>query len=153
MPVEYSLFQAKWEVLWVTTKGGKRIVSMDFDDDFVAALELYLKAKQAEKPLATLRCKNVGFPPPEKCEGKMAGYNKQGVWWCPYCMQLRRFEKRGWTEVDDTPFSSEPTYFCPICDISQYDGHVIRYNPLARKLQNARRTRGRKRSGRRRKRR
>lgn len=60
--------RARWQVLWVAKrKSGKlAIVETDFEHDFKGAIELYSKAKRAGKTLATLRCCNVSFPPPEK---------------------------------------------------------------------------------------
>lgn len=59
--------RARWEVMWVVRKDRKpHIVCIEFENDFSGATKLYLKAKAAGKHLATLRCCNVGFPPPEK---------------------------------------------------------------------------------------
>lgn len=164
---EHRALYAQWEVIWVVP--GPRIIAQDFESDFVGALELYLKAKRADKKLCTLRCKNVGFPPPEKWRDiepiyakrkgkmivvdevlaepptwnrKMRYFNSNGVWWCPYCMQLRRFEKRRWAEIDGEPYSSDPAYYCPICDISHRDAYVIKYNPQAKSIMYAKRSRG-----------
>ena len=172
---------SQWEVLWVTVKKGeKRIIAIDHGADFVSALEMYQKVTDAGKKLCTLRCKNIAFPPPErfvdmepvyaKKRGKlvvvdevqsqpatftrkMDAYNAQGIWWCPYCMKLRRFEKRGWSEVDGRVFETEAHYCCPMCDISHNDWHVTKYNPLAQRIRNAKKSRGRKSSGRRRRKR
>lgn len=59
---------ARWQVLWVVKQKGKppRIVEVDFENDLLSAQALWLKAKQAGKPMTTLRCCNVAFPPPEK---------------------------------------------------------------------------------------
>lgn len=153
-PAEYRMLHAQWEVLWAKPeKGGPRIVAIDFENDFVGARNLFLKAKKAGKPMATLRCKNVGFPPPEKVLEKIIAYNKQRIWWCPYCMELRRFEKRAWAEIDGHLFSTnEAAYYCPVCDISHRDAHVIKYNPIAQRLMYGRKSRGKKgkRSGKRR---
>lgn len=169
---------AQWEVMWVVVKKGeKRIVCIDHGGDLVSALEMYMKVKNAGKKVATLRCKNIAFPPPADWvdmepvyakrkgkvvvvdevqsnpptfNGKMDAYNGQGIWWCPYCMKLRRFEKRGWAEVEDMTFETEPQYCCPMCDISHNDWHVAKYNPLAQRIRNAKKSRGRRsKSGRR----
>lgn len=151
MPAPFAVENAKWEVMWVAVKKKeKRIVAIDFDDDFVSALQLYEKARKGKKPLATLRCRNVGFPLPEKHQGRILALNKEGVWWCPFCMQLRRFEKRGWAECDGEIFPSDPAYYCPMCDISHHNGHVIRFNPIAqmlkiRQAKGGRRSRGKRR--------
>lgn len=168
----YTIAKARWEVMWVTVKKGEpHIHCLDFEFDFVGALKLYEKLMKAPgRKMVTLRCKNVGFPPPDKWrdiepvygkrkgklvvvdevysdpptyQTKMVKYNRQGVWWCPYCMQLRRFEKRAWTEIDDKMYPAEPAYCCPMCDISHRDAHVIRYNPIAQRLVYSKRTKSR----------
>lgn len=153
MATESMLTHARWEVMWVAVKNGKKkIVCIDHDDDFVSARDLYVKVKQAGKKLPTLRCKNIGFAPPERMRNKMASYNRQGVWWCPYCMELRRFEKRGWIELDEKLYTAEPAYYCPMCDISHQNHHVVAFNPAAQLLVNRKRSRGRRSSGRRKRR-
>lgn len=170
---------SRWEVMWVVVKNGeKRIICKEFDHDFVSAVGLYVKVKQAGKKMCTLRCCNVAYSPPEsyrdvepiygKKKGKvivigerlteppsfshkMDRLNDQGVWWCPYCMQLRRFEKRAWYELDDRMVADDPKYYCPMCDISHSDRNVQKYNPIAQNLMNRKKSRGRnKKSGRRR---
>jgi len=132
LTIKYAVEHAGWEVIWA--RQDKSLVAIDFEHDFVGALELYEKIKKAGKPLATLRCKNIGFAPPEKYENKMEAYNHQGVWWCPYCMKLRRFELRAWAEIDDHLYRIDPERFCPICDISQGDHNICLYNPAARRI-------------------
>ncbi len=156
MPLaKFAMEHSGWEVMWVKRKKGKNhIVCIDFEDDLVGAMELFEKAKRGKKPLATLRCKNVGFPPPERYIDRMRAYNHKGVWWCPYCMQLRRFEKRNWMEVEGLIGKyDEGAYFCPMCDISHRDHNVIKYNPIAKRLRDGntrkRSSRGRKKRARR----
>lgn len=172
MSDQWKYDHAQWEVLWVVRRNGENhIVGTDFERDFVGALALYSKAKKAGKKMCTLRCKNIGHAPPDRYRDlepiykkrkgklvvvgermseppqytvKMEKYNRQGVWWCPYCMELRRYEKRGWSEVDDVMFSADPKYYCPICDISSSDAQVIKYNPIARRLMYGKKSRGKK---------
>lgn len=58
----------KWSVLWVKPdkSGSYTIIRKEFGNDLTEALRIYQLATQAEKPLATLRSNNVGFPPPPK---------------------------------------------------------------------------------------
>jgi hypothetical protein len=145
------MLHANWEVMWVVRhKGENHIIVKDFDHDFVGARDLYVKVKKTDRKMVTLRCRNVGFPPPEQTLEKMLAYNKQRVWWCPYCMELRRFERRAWTEIDGHLYAADPKYYCPLCDISHTDAYVIQYNPLAQRLMYGRRSRsrGRKKRGR-----
>lgn len=112
---------ARWEVIWWSKKG-KRFIVKVFGNDLAQAEDLYAKVLMARKPFATLRCCNVGFPPPEqyrpyvkkmvkkervKRSGKyrikktivevdvtpMEEVNLKGVWWCPYCRKMRKFRK------------------------------------------------------------
>lgn len=150
----YSVETANWEVMWVTVKKGeKRIVSTQFGSDFVAAQELYVKVLKAKKPLATLACVNIGFPPPEKYMGKMAALNRQGLWWCPFCMKLRRFEKTHWREIDGDMYTvDDAVYRCPMCETGHSSWDVRRWNPIASRLYEGKRARGNT-SGKRKKRR
>lgn len=162
--------RTRWEVLWVVRKKGKqpRIVCIEFENDFSGALQLYLKVKAAGRPLCTLRCTNVGFPPPEKFRPhfirvvvghkvvrrkgrkfrkKIYGdqeviplkeLNLKGVWWCPYCREMRRFQH--WDGYESrTLFSGvwipKPGMYCPMCGISQEDHHVRKWNPQAITIQ------------------
>jgi hypothetical protein len=181
--------RARWSVMWVAKKKGKLyIIEKTFENDFAAATELYLKVKRAGKPMATLRCMNVGFPPPERLrphyetraevvvrrnnQGRRKKYkrrieveviplselNLKGVWWCPYCRELRRFEHWDGVATDGSFFqtikTSKPGFFmnpgmyCPMCGINQNDSHVRRWNPQAALLEfrinNKRRRSGRK---------
>lgn len=63
-PSTYMLARARWEVMWVVK--GPRIIVKEFEDNLAEALELYDKARKAGKKMVTLRCANVGFPPPDK---------------------------------------------------------------------------------------
>jgi hypothetical protein len=147
--IRHAVDNARWDVMWVGK--GKRIIVKEFDEDLVGAIELYMLVKKAKKPMATLRCCNVGFRPPDKYYDKMVAYNKQGVWWCPYCMELRRFEKclHAFDDFGDA-YAIDPEYRCPMCDITHTDWHVIRYNPVAKRLRDRRGARKRSSKGRKR---
>jgi hypothetical protein len=142
---------AHWEVRWIGTKK-KVIVHKVFDEDFGGALALYTKLKKAQRAGVTLRCMNVGFAPPDRIthheverwevvqrRGKrykrkvvdivdmMRDYNARGIWWCPYCIQLRLFRDRS------TP--GQLLFECPVCEISNYNWHVKRWNPMAKTVE------------------
>lgn len=141
---------ARWEVRWVGKK--KTIVHKVFDEDFGGALELYTKLKEARRAGVTLRCMNVGFAPPRRIthheverwelvrkRGKrykrkvidvvdmMKDYNARGIWWCPYCITLRRFKDRS--------TQGQLLFECPVCEISNYNWHVKRWNPMAKTVE------------------
>lgn len=141
---------ARWEVRWVGKKGG--IVHKVYDEDFGGALEHYTKLKDAQRKGVTLRCMNVGFPPPKRIiehevvkwqvvrrggkrykkkviehENLMEDLNAQGVWWCPYCIKLRRFVDRS--------DRGQILFECPVCDVSNYNWHVKRWNPTAKTVE------------------
>jgi hypothetical protein len=147
---------ARWRVAWVVKKKGKPpyVIEKDFEQDLNAAIDLYCKAKRAGKPMATLVCCNVGFPPPEKYQpytkqvkrkhrGRitletiavtpMHEVNLQGVWWCPYCRQMRRFKHQDGFEQESV-FVAEEGLHCQICSSSHRDGHVRKWNPVARNV-------------------
>lgn len=152
--------RARWQVLWL--KDG-RIVKHDFEHDLHGATQLYLKVRSAGRKGATLRCANMGFPPPEKLlprvvkvkqeldtprivrrQGKryrqthtvkemvyqpLKKLNRQGIFWCPYCMELRRFVHRNGFRVDGI-YVAEKRLACPMCRVTQRDANVIKYNPM-----------------------
>lgn len=156
--------RAKWQVLWVHDG---RIIEKRFDDDFKAATDLYLKAKASGRKNVTLRCCNMGFPPPERLRphvvevkvlldppkivrrnGKryrknfqlkkmlkvpLKGLNAEGIWWCPYCRELRRFKLTKSFLIDGIRIA-ETRHVCPMCGISHRDHWVRKYNPIALRL-------------------
>lgn len=155
--------RARWQVLWI---GKGKVQSKDFDHDLAGALELYEKVKAAGRSGATLRCCNMGFPPPVKYADReevivlrggrkfkgqqiivphvyrerMHGVNVKGAWWCPYCIKLRRFKRREGFELEGI-WIDEPAMVCPMCNISHRDASVSKYNPLAARYGDMRRTR------------
>ncbi len=137
---------ALWEVIWLGKKG---LVRKDVGHDFGEGLRIYALLKSNGRKLVTLRCKNVGFPPPTRItqypvmtrrivtrRGKrhrikevtyvdrMIEYNERGIWWCPYCIQLRPFKLiKDWT--------GKQHMVCPICKINERNFHVRIHNPKA----------------------
>lgn len=128
------------------------IVCKEYDEDFAEALEAYTKLKVAGKRMVTLRCANVGFPPPDRVlhhEVKkyrivtrnrkkykkayyewvdlMPQYNSQGIWWCPYCIKFRRFEQSN--------EGNKVIMTCPVCGVTNYNWHVRRWNPQAKTIE------------------
>lgn len=59
--------------------------------------------------------------------------NVEGIWWCPYCMKLRRFKKTNSFKVDGITVR-DVRHVCPMCGISHRDHNVRRWNPVATKL-------------------
>ena len=163
MPNDHYVRTIRWSVIW-RKKG--RWVRKRFHDDFQAALSFFLE-KQTQQ--ATLHSDNKAWPPPTRITehehvswkiikrgGKrykqktttvvnlLHEYKNKGVWWCPYCIKLRRFAfmqtERG------------PEAYCPVCQITNYDSSTRRHNPKAVAIeyhQPQRRTRGRSRRRRR----
>lgn len=147
--------RTRWSVLW-TTKD--KVIEKTCGSDLMEAVRIYNLAREAGKPNATLRCMNVGFPPPEKyapgwvtvkrkkkVRGKMrvvqeekfveplAKLNNHGWWWCPYCMQMRKFEHQDGFLMDGR-YVAAPGEYCPICGVSDRDAHVRKWNPRAKIL-------------------
>jgi hypothetical protein len=147
-----------WEVLWVVrTPDGHRIVQHDCQNDLGAALKIYNRVL-GKRRMVTLRSCNVGFPPPEqyqpgyilkrnmerkkKSEPKfiekyvqpMKGINRKGILWCPYCREMRKFQKQGGFFVIGVFVPDEKGLYCPICGTSHRDYHVRKWNPVAERL-------------------
>lgn len=156
--------RARWQVIWRTDEG--KFVRKDFEHDLASALELYVKVVTAGKRFATLRCCNAGFAPPDKYKDTeyvivsigakrykkkaiidppeykviMGGLNARGIWWCPYCMTPRRFVKRNSFKLQGITVN-EPSMNCPVCNVSHRDSNVSKYNPMAERYKEMRRTR------------
>jgi hypothetical protein len=142
----------RWSVHWRKDNG--RLQEVDFGNDLTRAALRYVKAKRAKKPFATLRCRNSGFPPPEKYQphyvwkpvkkkvkrkGKvvtktvrervlktpMVTLNRKGIIWCPYCREMRKVSYAG---------QDYPALECHICGTTHRDFHMRRWNPLANRL-------------------
>jgi hypothetical protein len=163
MPREQEQFisgsSAQWAVHWIVVKKGrKKVIDYDCGTNLDEAIRVYGLAKKAEKPFATLRCKNVGFPPPEKYQvheklkkrwvtkggrkkidryyvtvDPMLTVNERGIWWCPYCRELRKFLKQSGFNLE-TIYIPEGGKYCPICGTSHRDYWVRKYNPAARAM-------------------
>jgi rubrerythrin len=160
----------RWEVRWVKKddREGYRIVCIDCEDDLDEAIRIYVKAKSAGKKMATLRCRNSGFPPPQELRpytkrksrivtrrrkkvkeyylavfNPMRKQNNKGIYWCPYCRELRRFQTQNGFLIQGV-FVPEPGLHCPICGTSHRDYHVRRWNPLAARTYLAGQTTGNK---------
>lgn len=143
----------KWEVFWIIKRNGRRaLITKDFGNDLNSAILLWMKAKNAGKPFATLRCKNVAFPPPTKYQpylewevkkkrvkGRvvkkrvqvevtpMVIVNHRGIVWCPYCREFRKFGRQDAFRLDGI-LVPKPGYYC-ICGINSDNPMVRRYNP------------------------
>jgi hypothetical protein len=146
-PATVAIARTKWSVLWL--KKGE-VIWTDFGEDFSKAIDIYTKAVKANKKAATLRCNNVGFPPPAKIteavaykivkrKGKrykkktvvnrMKELNAKGWIWCPYCVRMRQFIKTDGFEFEGI-WVDRPAFECPMCEISSADSNVRKYNPL-----------------------
>lgn len=152
---------ARWEVIWWSRKG-KRFVVKEFDTDLHGALRLYTRVLSLKAPFTTLRCCNVGFPPPvdkrphakrylkkEKIRGRikkrivvreivpMEELNLQGVWWCPYCREFRKFKMQDgamYHQNGKDYFIKGEGMYCPVCQVNHGDHHVRKWNPQAQRL-------------------
>lgn len=166
MALIHAVQHARWEVIWIGERGGK--VRKKFGPNLVEAQRLYLKARDAGKKGVTLRCTNVGFPPPEKylprevivtrrVNGRkkrfkktivpMKAANARGIWWCPYCMEMRRFETVDGFTYDGIRVE-EKRHVCPVCEINVTDVRVREYNPMAAQVEFSLRGRSGKKKGR-----
>src|SRR5450755_1243432 len=116
---------AKWAVHWLGKQG--TIVEKKFGTDFASALHTYTLLHDAGKKWVTLRCCNAGFTCPYTDE-EMLELNMQGRWWCPYCIKLRKFYR-------DTDEGRKIVMKCPVCEITNYNFHVKRWNPKAKTLE------------------
>lgn len=147
MPNDFWVRHQKWSVYWYSKKRGK-FVRKRFHEDVGGAIKFY--TENLDRTGITLHADNHGYPPPLRIteheretweivrrKGKkfkkkvitvvnlMEEYNRKGIWWCPYCIKLRRFE-----EVE-TERGVE--LCCPVCWVSHF--MVRNYNPLASQIE------------------
>lgn len=143
---------AKWSVLWVgkNKKGKTQIFERDCGYDLTEAVRIRDLCVKGGKKSVTLRCKNTGFPPPERLmphpqyvvvekKGKrykkrvgtinpLSELNLQGIYWCPFCMKVRKFVHRDGFWIEGIWVDKKGLY-CPMCDIYFGNHHVRRWNP------------------------
>lgn len=138
--------RARWEVLWV--EEGK-IQKESFENDLMGAVTAYAEVKAEGLAGSTLRCTNMGFPPPAELlprvvrgrhpttrkivEGTvvpMKKKNAEGIYWCPYCMQLRKFKMFKRLKVENIVMDDRHNR-CPMCKAGLRDHNVRKWNPLA----------------------
>lgn len=144
--------RARWQVLWID---GKRIVREEFGHDLLLAVKRYAELAGKHRGV-TLRCKNFAFPPPDKYadrevvvvrvggkrkrglrilqplqyQSRMLSLNRRGIWWCPYCCELRKFVRHG-SFKSHGQWVGEEAMCCPMCGATHRDFSVRRYNPLS----------------------
>lgn len=136
--------RARWQVLWVDPAG--KVRRKEFEHDLASAVDAYCRLRAAGRRMVTLRCANLQFAPPDKYadreavvvirngrkfkgkkiseprryQTRMMELNRQGIWWCPYCIALRRFAKKD---------GDYPALACPMCGATHR--LVGRFNPMA----------------------
>lgn len=136
--------KVRWSVMWLTKKGRRK--EEEFEHDLNAAITRASELKAEGKRLVTIRSMNVGFPPPERYlpykkrvvkkvkRGRkyvkvysyvyvrpMVTVNGKGIMWCPYCREMRKFQKYN--------YKGYTLECCPMCGISERDYHVRAHNP------------------------
>jgi hypothetical protein len=143
MPNKHWTRYQNWSVFWFSKKKGK-YVRKRFHEDLGAALKFF--GENQHRPGITLHPDNHGYPPPKRItehervtwevvrrKGKkykkkvvtivnlMNDYNAKGIWWCSYCVKLRRFKS---VETE-----RGPEMYCPVCGCSHRI--VKEHNPKA----------------------
>ena len=72
--------------------------------------------------------------------------NREGIWWCPYCRELREFVPgydlpyehpplaalKGFG--DAVPRPDDGSLYCPMCFVNTRNYHVRKWNPLAERF-------------------
>lgn len=130
----------------------------DHDEEPFEILERVVRVKVGGRVRNKVKRYKKPLPPelilPRTYRVRMHGANVKGAWWCPYCIKMRRFVKRGGTPnteilgtYDGSPVAwkmperDEPHMACPVCNVSHRDANVMHYNPLALRYVNMRRER------------
>lgn len=152
----------KWSVLWYNPDKDT-IKRIPCGNDLNEAIRVFSLAK-GKREMVTLRCDNYGWPPPKKYQphsvyvvtqekyqtprGKwkyrekrvaravvpLEKANRKGIYWCPYCREMRRFQLQHKFYIDGRMVPDPDRrggLYCPMCGVSHRDFHVRRWNPLA----------------------
>lgn len=146
--------RARWEVCWV--RDGK-IHRAGTGSDFHEALRIFTLAVQSkDRTNVTLRSQNMAFPPPERLQPRLVRFdkprrlrgavvsevrvvpmsklNRQGLWWCPYCVKLRRFVFKQGAWTTEGVWMDDPRMQCPMCSVTHSSFGVRQWNPMAVRL-------------------
>jgi len=92
-----------------------------------------IQTRRGAKPKYRVRYKDIYRSPMRKL-------NREGVWWCPYCMELREFVKSYEVPFLHPPVNginvmpTEDGLYCPMCLVSTRDHNVRKHNPLAERI-------------------
>lgn len=140
---QHMIDNIRWSVFVIVRRRRKR---KKFGRDFQLALRFYGECRE-KGYTACLHSDNAAFPPPArltevavesweivrrkgkrykkritKIINRMNDLNAEGKFWCPYCIQLRRFE---------TDPETQGLISCQMCGITSRDHHVRAHNPKA----------------------
>lgn len=148
-------------------KGKTKIMERKCGSDLAEALRIKSLLDKAGRRAVTLRSCNAAFAPPDsliahdtwevvtrqvKRKGKvktkkfkkkvhvdpLKDLNAKGIFWCPYCIKLRKLVMRDgfwhhdeWRGVSSEHWIEEKSLYCPMCDTSLKNWHMCFFNPMA----------------------
>jgi hypothetical protein len=64
----------------------------------------------------------------------MEGLNRKGIFWCPYCREMRKFQMQSGMTTTEGNWMEAPGLYCPMCGVSHRLMPVRQYNPHANRL-------------------
>jgi hypothetical protein len=64
----------------------------------------------------------------------MERLNRKGIFWCPYCRQMRKFQRQTGMTSTEGNWMEAPGMYCPMCGVSHRLKPVRDWNPHAARL-------------------
>jgi hypothetical protein len=64
----------------------------------------------------------------------MLNLNRKGIFWCPYCREMRKFQQQAGFQNEYGTFMEAPGLYCPLCGVSHRLMPVRQWNPHCSRL-------------------
>jgi len=97
--------QFPFAVTWISPKDGRRYKKKTMH--LISAIHLIATQVQYVDPTASIIARSTGYTVPPKLRGKLPRtMNGHMVYWCPHCMDARRFRRR-----DDRTFYAQKKFW------------------------------------------
>lgn len=111
-----------WKVVVVFVETNKRMSKKYFSYVEAKQRVAEFKEKYGDEIQVGIVSRQVGYGPPESkvSDQYLLDRNNDGLYWCPYCRNFRKFNYVPALEV----------HWCEFCHMRRHDFHTIRCNPL-----------------------
>jgi hypothetical protein len=129
------------ELYMKAKKGGKRLATLMSPNVAFPPPEKYRPYTRRTVEVREVRVIRQGEP--KKVKRKtlvtkdivpMQGLNRKGIFWCPYCREMRKFQMQSGFQTTEGTFMEAPGLYCPLCGISHRVMPVRLWNPHCSRL-------------------